>query len=70
MKKKPVFDYVRMEKEPPRVPDPWRIVAASSKGSKTPFVLMNGTMLLKECLAQSENGAHRESMSFIQEMNL
>jgi len=65
MKKKPAYDYKRMEKEPPRVPSPWTIV----KGSKTPFVLMSGKVVMCELLSFSEDGAHREGMIFIKTMD-
>ncbi len=61
MKKPPAFDYVRMEKEPPRVPEPWSIL----RGGKGNFYLFRENILMKECFAQSENGAHREGLLFI-----
>lgn len=63
--KEKAFDYTRMEAKPPRVPEPWAI----AKGSKTPFVLLREGKIAKHCLSQSENGAHREGMVFIKEMD-
>lgn len=65
MKKKPAYDYTRMEKEPPRVPEPWAVVRLNSGR----FALLREGLLMKECLAQSEDGAHREGMIFIKAMD-
>ncbi len=64
-KRKAAYDYARMEKEPPRVPDPWSI----AKGSGGRFVLSRGKVAMMECLSQSEDGAHREAMWFIKEID-
>ncbi len=64
MKRKPKFDYVRMEKEPPRVPAPWSV-----EGKKAPFTLMRNGIAIMVCMAMSEDGAHREGMFFIKEMD-
>ncbi len=70
MKRKPKFDYTRMEKEPPRVPAPWSIVPAyRTFGPQCAYALKKDGIVMKVCIAQSENGAHREGMFFIKEMD-
>lgn len=64
MIKKKGFDHDRQEAEPPRVPEPWEIVKHGNL-----FCLLKGKVLMKNCIAQSENGAHREGMVFIKEMD-
>ncbi len=73
MKKKPAFDFSRMEKEPPRVPEPWSIGKAKKVviryGLQCPFVLQKDGKYITDLLACSEDGAHREGMIFIKGMD-
>ncbi len=65
MVRKKLYDHDRQEVAPPRVPEPWKI----DKGRTTPFVLIHNGIVMKLLLAQSLDGAHREGMIFIKDMD-
>lgn len=64
MTRKKAYDLDRMEPEPPRVPEPYSIIQGIDG-----YLLKCEGEIVRELLSQSEDGAHREAMIFIRDID-
>lgn len=64
MARAPKYDMTRMEPHPPRVPEPYSIIQGIDG-----FLLKYDGEIIRELLSESEDGAHREAMVLLKELD-